>query len=354
MIPVALLATALGAICMALMIVTDRLMVGDCYQGKPNQAWFVSSLAGSLFGLMLTFLIWIGLAYTGNVEGISYLMSYALSLFIWKGLAAMVVGVIGVQMLLHYFRCFGERAHSAAIAAWLASTPIFVFVGMLILGSFVAIDGMSATSTEPLWVIGVLLATTGLVGFERLTGGPGGRVGTYKKELIKLIAFNVLYAILLRQTFSIDQGNDGLLEATALMPYYWIGFAAGMRVMLRGGEWATFRSNWRKRIRYFIVPILFVEVIGMLVFFFEYVGLTSLDPTLVTVIMGTHVLLVYALDLSLGRLRHWMEERKIHHMYIGGIRLLAHKLPEPKFNSKIVFLETCLILMATVGVTLVI
>jgi hypothetical protein len=138
------------------------------------------------------------------------------------------------------------------------------------------------------------------------------------------------------------------------MPYYWIGFAAGMRVMLRGGEWATFRSNWRKRIRYFIVPILFVEVIGMLVFFFEYVGLTSLDPTLVTVIMGTHVLLVYALDLSLGRLRHWMEERKIHHMYIGGIRLLAHKLPEPKFNSKIVFLETCLILMATVGVTLVI
>ncbi len=348
----AIIASFLGAVCMALMVTTDRLMVGDCYQGKSNQAWFVSSLAGSAFGLILTAIVWLGSVHFGLVDSIQALFVFAYELLFWKGLAALVVGALGVQILLHYFRCFEENAHSAAIAAWFAATPIFVFVGMLLFGAVVHINGVSATSTEPIWVLGVILATGGLILFERITGGPAGNVKKYKNELVLLLVFNVLYAVALKQTFSIERTGPGMLEAIALMPFYWIGFAAGMRVMISKKERDAFRNNWHKRIRYFVIPILFVEVIGMLVFFFEYIAFTSLDPSLVTIIMGAHVFLVYIFDLMLGRLRHRMELRNQRKLYIAGMRILQHKLPQPKLNLAVVCAELIAILTATAGISL--
>jgi hypothetical protein len=345
---------SLSAVCMALMVVTDRLMVGDCYKNNPDHAWFVSSVAGSVFGLFLTFIVWVFGHTIIEIPGFGTLFETAGTLFIPKGVLAFILGVVGIQILLHYFRCFSERAHSSVLAAWIAATPIFVLLTVLLISTLSAGVAFDMGSMGMGWILGVLLATAGLVIFERITGGPGGNVGTYRRELIMLLLLSVVYTIGLKQVFSFHTDEEGALtEAVALMPYYWLGFAAGVRVLFRREARESFSSNWRKRIRYFLVPIIFVEVIGMLVFFFEYLSLVGLDPTTVSLILGVHVVLVYVLDLALGRFRAWMEARGIQRVYLFGARLLKSTLPEPKFDRRQILYETGLILLIMFGIGLV-
>jgi hypothetical protein len=347
----ALIASVLSAICLALMVITDRLMVGDCYQGNPNQAWFVSSLAGSVFGLMLTGLVSAGAILLGKVGGAELLHAIGALLW-WKGVAMIVVGGLGIQILLHYFRCFAQEAHSASIAAWLAATPIFVYAGMAVVTLFSEVGAVVATSFDPIWILGIVLATVGLVAFERLTEGKGAGVGKYRRELILMLMFNVAYIIGLRQILGQSHGSGKLTEVLALMPYYWIGFAVGIRVIFKSGEWHLFRLNWRKRIRYFIVPILFVEIIGMLVFWFEYLGLAELDPAYVSIITGANIFLVYILNLLLGKLRKKMVAGGIRRIYAGGVRFVAQKLPHPSENITHIGLELAAMLVTVLGVAI--
>ncbi len=347
---IALIASVLSGICLSLMVVTDRLMVGDCYQGNSNHAWFVSSLAGSLFGLLLTLMVSIGLVAFGKID-LHELLSTVVEVFWWKGVAMMLVGTVSIQLLLHYFRCFVEEAHSASVAAWLAATPIFVYAGMLVL-TVVGDPNLIPTHIEPGWTLGVILATLGLVLFERLTMGKGAGVGKYRRELVLMLVCNVAYIIGLRQV--LGKGTEGkeLLEAVALMPYYWIGFAAGMRVIFQKGVAAGLRSSWRRRIRYFVVPILFVEIVGMLVFWFEYFGLTELDPTYVSIVVGASVFLVYVMNMGLGFLRKSMQKRGERRMYFGGVRLVAAKLPRPHESLRHISLELLAITITTIGIAL--
>jgi type VI protein secretion system component VasK len=143
-----------------------------------------------------------------------------------------------------------------------------------------------------------------------------------------------------------------LIEVLALMPYYWLGFAAGTRVILKSGEWQHLKFNWYKRIRYFIVPILFVEIIGMLVFWFEYLGLTELDPAYVSIIVGANVFLVYVLNLLLGRFRTRMISAGVRRVYIGGVRFVTQKLPHPTESLRHTVLELLAMLVTVVGIVL--
>lgn len=349
----ALICTIMGSICLALMVTFDRLMVGDCYQGKPNQAWFVSSAAGSLLGLVLTSFVWCGLIISGNIDSFQSLVTTAVGLAESKGILMMIVGGLSVQVLLHYFRCFGEEANSAAVAAWLASTPIFIFLAFFVTSLF---TGSFLTAlTEPLWIVGVILATMGLVAFEKLSSGSDLKVKkTYQKELAYMLFFNVLYAIILKQVLtSVKESPISDVEIFALLPFYWIGFAAGTRVILKNGEWSTFKSNWRKRLKHFLIPIVIVEVVGMLVFFFEYLGISKLDPVFVNIIIGAHIFLVYTFDLSLGKVRKWMAEKGVQKLYVAGIRLQQQKLPQPRIVAGQIVFELAAITATVVGILLV-
>lgn len=66
---------------MALMIVTDRLMIGDCYRNSASQAWFVSSLAGGVFGLMFTASAWVAAVVFGQAESLVDLLAIAIEHF---------------------------------------------------------------------------------------------------------------------------------------------------------------------------------------------------------------------------------------------------------------------------------
>lgn len=354
---IALSCTIMSAICLALMLTTDPIMVGDCYKNKPNQAWFVTSVLGSLTGLMITCLVWYGAVCMGEVASISVLISTAKNFAFGRGIAMLVVGGLSGQLLLYYFRCFGNKASSATVAMWLATTPVFVHIIMFLITIFVPIDGVATTSVNPMFAIGVVMATMGIVWFESITGSDDERASIAKenrKDLIMLLVLSVISVILLKQVLHPSEGKpDELVEVLALMPFYWIGFGAGARVILKSEERKTFKLNWKRRVKYFILPIIFTEVFGMLVFFFEYLGLTELDPALVSVISGASVFMVYGINIKLGRMKREMEVRNIHRRYFMGVRLLARKLPQPNINKGVVVKEVCAMTLLIIGITFV-
>jgi len=320
----ALIFAALSAICMALMIVTDRVMVADCYRNSASQAWFVSSLAGGMLGFLFTGVAWVVAVSTGQSESLAALLALAVDQFLWHGLAMCGLGILAVQTLLHYFRLQAARMHAAAIAAWLAAMPLFVYAGMLAITLLLPLEGVTTTSLHPLWVVGLVVATAGLVAFERATAS--GQVNTriYRKDLVMLLVISTLYMILMRQ---LGGAQEDSARNLALMPYYWIGFLAGARVALDKSKRGALSNNLRRRARFFVVPILVTEIIGMLVFGFEYFALMELDPALVSLVVGAHVLLVYALYHLLARLRASMDQRRQRRLSWHGFRISAAKLP---------------------------
>lgn len=347
----------MSAICLALMLTIDPIMVGDCYRNKPNQAWFVTSVLGSLTGLILTYLVWCGSVYVGEVESISVLVSTAKDFAFGRGIVMLVVGGLSGQLLLYYFRCFGNKASSATVAMWLATTPIFVHIIMFLITIFVPIDGVATTSVNPTFTVGVVIATMGIVWFERLTGSDAERASIAKenrKDLIMLLVFSVASIILLKQVLHVSEGRPNeWIEVLALMPFYWVGFGVGALVILKGEERKTFSLNWKRRVKYFILPIIFTEVFGMLVFFFEYLGLTELDPALVSIISGASVFMVYGINIKLGGMKREMEVRNIRRRYVMGVRLLARKLPQPSINKSVVVKEVCAMTLLVIGITFV-
>lgn len=103
-----------------------------------------------------------------------------------------------------------------------------------------------------------------------------------------------------------------------------------------------------------ISSIFFLEVVGMLVFFFEYLSLTALDPTIVSIILGAHIMLVYTGDIALGQYRLHMERNAMQEKYFLGIRLLQHKLPEPEHNLQKIALKVLVMCIILSGIAIVI
>jgi len=353
MIEFALIATILSGVCYSLMVVTDKLLIGDCYQKNSNQAWFVSSVAGSLFGLALTVVVILGFIIAGQFSWIEF-MQVTQSLFIWKGFLMILIGAAGIQILLHYFRCFAEEANSAAIASWFAATPIFIYLGMYALSLIVPLEEAIKPLTDTAWIVGILIATFGLIGFEMVSGYPNsGKSITYARELFLMLLFNVVYIIGLTHLLSSVSNDNKLIEVLAFMPFYWIGFAAGSRIMFSAHERAEFSKNWKNRLHLFIVPILLVEIIGMLVFWFEYFGLTELDPAYVSIIIGANIYLVYILNHILSYLRVWMLKRNITTLRVWGIQFVTDTLPHQDYSKVRIFLEIFMILVTIIGISLI-
>lgn len=348
----ALTFTILSAICMAIMIITDRIMVGDCYSGKPSHAWVVSSLAGSFFGILLTFFVWLFIAIFNTDVSFADLILTAWKLLIWKGVLMFIIGAIGIQILLHYFRCLDSNSNSAVIAAWLASTPIMIFITLVILQILVTDDRLVHTSIEPLWVVGIILATGGLVLFERVSITIKSKISTtFRKDFILMLALSVIYSILLKQTLAQSETNsDGYIETIALLPFFWIGFAAGSRALLKKKFRHSFMRHWHKRMHLFIFPIFLTEIIGMLVFFFEYLGLSKLDAVYVNIIIGSHIFLVWIFNFALSQLRRKMHTNAIYKISFGPFRILQHKLPSASASVMHTVSEALAIAIGTVGI----
>jgi len=302
---IAIISTAISSVCMALMIVTDKLMLNQCYESKPRQAWFISSLAGSVFGLILTFIMWGAIAAVSTSGTFIMLLSASIDLFFWQGLVVLVAGILGIQILFLYFNCFGEEASSASVAAWIAATPIFILLTFVFLGLISQLTGFYTASTltqsiHPIFVISTIITTFALIGFEYVSNSDKIFQNKYRKSLILLISYNVFYSILLQYVLSSEPGKySHSMYVLALLPYLWVGFATGTRDILNKNRRKEIFDNWHLNVKKYWKLILMAEIIGMFVFYFEYFGLADLNAAYVSVIIGAHVLLVYLLDFLL-------------------------------------------------------
>lgn len=329
----------LSSLCLAVMIVFDRLMVGDCYRNQPNQAWLVSSVGGSAIGLVATMISWTYVSMTSGPT-LQTLLQTLVELAYPHGVLMAVAGAIAVQVLYHYFHAFiskdGLEVNETAIAMWLASSPVWIFASVVLIqySDLPLYNLTGLDKAEASWQFGtlMLLSVVGLVCFE--LAGQQGKNGLwtiirsrYIRSILFILVFTVAYTLILSGvTRSFD---DNLTETLALLPWYFLGFAAGLRILFSKTDRIKLRNNWR-RLRKFGGLILVAEIVGALVFFLEFFALSGLDPTLVNMIIAAHVIPVFLMNVGLGKLRLNMQRNNVQRYRFMGMRFLAHKLPRAK------------------------
>lgn len=286
------------------MILADKLMIKNCYANSKLTAWFISSVFGSVFGLILTIVLWTIVALLDNEGTFLMIVKVSLNLFFWDGIILFVAGLLAIQVLYHYFASFTKDAPIGTIAGWIASTPLFIFLATIVLTFFSdTVTFFSYTGREKinnLFLVGFIIAIIGLIVFEKRNGIENiSQINThYRGHIFLIILFFVLYSITLEVVLSKEHAEySNLMSVIALLPYYWIGFGTGIRVLFKENQRIILRHNWRNTVKNHLPLIVILEVIGMLVFFFEYLGLSKQSATVVSLVAGVHIVLVYILDL---------------------------------------------------------
>jgi len=293
------------------MVIADKLMVNDCYQGDAKQALFISSFAGAALGLVVTSAYW----FFGGTDT-TILWEILTTWWSSYGLLIFVAGALSAQVLYHYFHCLSEDTDSTIIASWLAATPIFVFVFSLILLPFGLL--FDEIKISPWAVCGIILTSCGLALLERYSYDSTRSEGKYWHHLAAMVLLSVLYIVLIDQTLGkgIEHTNIGSHDfILALLPAYWLGFAIGMRVMIKKENRISFGENIPLLRQYFI-PILIMELLGMGVFFFEFLSLEELDSVTSSIIIGLHVIPVWIVSVILT---HYNDSLKRKGRHSGAI-----------------------------------
>ncbi|KXK00082.1 MAG: hypothetical protein UZ19_OD1000238 [Parcubacteria bacterium OLB19] len=350
----ALIATILSSFFSALMVIYDRLMITDCYQNKPDQAWFVSSLLGTTLGLLFTAVVWAGVYFFSD----SNLFNLLSEIWYPYGLWMLLAGILSIQAMRHYFRTFIPEKNDAdinetAISMWMAATPIFVlFVVVLInysglnIGIFTNLD---QANISWLFILATILATVGIIGFERASSDDEAVFGRkiYFREIGYMLFHFVLYTLIIFSvTQELGKNYENLtLVSLALLPLYWLGFAYGLKLFLKSDFRKSFRENFAN-IKYFASPILIAEITGALLYFFMFIGLGDLDPTLANLIFAGHIIIVFILNLALKRLYASLLEKGIDTWRLFGFTMTLNSLPKngtAHLSTEIFFLIVALL-----------
>lgn len=327
----ALIAAVLSSISLSLMVVFDRLMMGDCYGKKPDRAWLVSSIAGATFGLFATGITW-ALYSVLSPAVLSDLFTQAINLFYPYGLLMVIAGAINSQVLRHYFRLFipdkNNYVNETAIAMWLASIPIFLFLAIYVINLLPVdnsiLDGLAEANVSIQFGIILALAVLSMLVFEYSGGGMESFRLTRLNEVGKLILTIVLYSLIISAILRSDMG--GVETTLALQPYYWIGYLAALRLLVMKNQRADMLTSW-PNIKLYIYVIIVAEVIGMLVFYFEFFALSDLDPSLVNLIIGAHMLFVFAFTLMFMRYGRYLDKQGIQSVSVFGARFSRREFP---------------------------
>lgn len=324
------------------MIIFDRLMIADCYRNKPDQAWLVSASAGCFLGTLATGITWL-LFTTFSLATLADLFSSMLRLFYPYGIVMLLCGALCIQVTCHYFRLFasqeGREANETAIAMWLATTPIWIFLTLVTIRWFDLdflfpgkLDDINLTKE---FAIVVMLTVGALIWFE--TGDTKQSVPLLvslkrSAEIFKMLSAIVIYTIIMSSILRNDEVKT-TTEVLALQPFFWAGFVAGMRVLLKKKNRMDFRRNWN-RMKKFLPPTIVAEIIGMTVYYFEFFALSEADPTLVNLITGAHIILVFIFIAVLAKVRQYMEQNNIHRLWCLGLRLTGKRLPEANITPR--------------------
>lgn len=333
----ALCAALASAFFLAIMVLSDRLLMSGCYENKPDTAWFVSSAAGSIFGITATLITWLFYSAFTTTTFISFFSALE-AFFFPYGLLMVLAGAVNIQVMRPYFKLFtpehtDDQVDETFIALSLASVPIFIFLATVVIRSllpdFFFSTGLEAATITPLFGLGIFCTAAAMVGFE-LSGSHTRLSFTKYGEVAKMLSYIVIYSLLVSAILRSEE--IGIFEMLVLQLFYWIGFAAAVRILLQKKSRTMLKESYRRVIP-FIVPILFLEVAGMLVYYFEFFSLSQADPSLVNVIIGSHVLLVFVGAAMLYKLKVHLNKKGQVLCTVARISFSTSTLPEEQFSK---------------------
>lgn len=337
----ALIFTIVSAVFLALTVIADKLMVGDFYEGSRDKAWFVTSFLGSLFGLCATFIAWIVFGSPATDELFVALLSEQ-SHQLAGGM--LLGGVLVSLMLRSYFTCMSSSVMSIMVAVAIAVTPIFVFATELTL---------IGHAWQPLHYVSVLLAVSGFLAFELLENAGTQWRARLNPHLIAVVAFGTAYLVLVDSTLPKIQSQFAVGEteaAIAALPYYWVGFAFGTLTILRNEVRSFVLRMWRRP--HFIVLVVALELTGMFFYFFEVFGLSGLTATLVALITGAHIVLVWLSDLYIRRRYVEACDSGADEVTVLFFRIPTADLEEYDKGARVLALQALSIIVVLAGISL--
>jgi hypothetical protein len=338
---------------LAVMISLDRVMMGDVYRNRPDHAWFVSSVLGAVFGAIAT----LGAIALSGVSGAGGSMArVGAAPIAWTDAALMALaGALSAQVLRHYFSLFipraGDHPNETSIALWFSSTPIFLFLALVAvrqaapLGAL-PIGGLAAANTSASFGLLVAASVLALAFFEICDVRDEERSRNRYRDIVLMIGFEIAYALVVSAVLR----REGVTtdRTLTLQLFYWLGFAAGVRVLASRSFRREARSSWR-RLSKFARFILLIEVVGMGVYLFEYFAYAAVDPTTVKVVTGSHVAGVFVISLLLSALRARLQGRGVRRLWFLGLRLTTARLPdtrpEPAKIARLVLAQALLLLV---------
>jgi hypothetical protein len=247
--------------------------------------------------------------------------------------AAFVGGVLSWITLFCYFSALSkEHREPSEVAAWIASTPIWILFAAALLYS--AGYNFPSGSLTPLQWFGVLLVTAGLMTLPfflkswELVGS-----ARYRIYLGALVVANALYTVLMAATIgellAIVPASAPLPEFTAalnLMPAFWLGALTGCVVIVPRKEFRAFKANVGNILRNW-KAVMLLEIAGTLVFWAEVGALGYIHPAVAALIVGLNPIIV----LSFGYL-----VRQFSAMH-------AEAFPRPRHATGVVALLACIL-----------
>ncbi len=327
----------LSTVALAIMISFDRIMMGDVYRNRPEQAWFISSVLGASFGILACSLLWTILLLSGYTSTGSAL-EQLLATVDHSGLAMLASGCLSIQVMKYYFKLFipqsGSQANETSIALWLSASPVFIYLSIALVQNItpdsIEIGGLADANTTYTFGIVTLLCVASLVAFEVFDVDKAAKSNTRYRDICLMLACIVCYTLLISGL--LRDADTSLERMLSLQVWYWIGFASAGRLWLRGKFRKDFQRNGG-RIRKFAGAILLVEVLGMLVYLFEYGALSFIDPTLTKLIIGSHAIVVFLLSCMLAGLRTRLEVGGVRRVWFFGLRVTTAKLPNTVFHT---------------------
>lgn len=290
--------TIISAVFLGLTMIFDKVLLHKLYGDNTALPFFISTAIGSVIWLVVVPVIWyLSGDFTMLFSGALVLVSREISILgvhMPIALAVFIAGVATNQTIRHYFRCFDNNA-PVVIAMVIALTPVFVFAAELT---------MNHTTWQPLHFMSVMVATLGMIGYEfTFVKKKVIRYSVRAFHLIMFVGYSVGYLVLIDYILATmtNEWSMGSGEATLIaLPYYFLGVATGVFTIARKDVREFVKSLPRKKD--FIVLLVLLEVIGEGFYFFELFGLAELNVTLVALIVGAHVVIVWLFDL-------WLEKR---------------------------------------------
>lgn len=337
-----ILLTSVSAISMALTIIIDRLMVDDFYEDNPKNAWFISSFLGALFGLSATALAWL---IIGEDESWNQLLVLFHTKSIFFALGMILVGAVVSLNLKIYFDMLSCHAYTTRVAIAIAATPVFVFACQ----SFIF-----GTEWVAAGIISVAITAVALVGFEALSEAEEKRPEcNFNWHLIIFIATSVVYLVVLDWLFfSVEttMSLDGIQASLIMMPFYWVGYSVGT-ISYRDTVVKGFVKKILSRKR-FLAIVFVMEIIGASTYFFEFMGISEIDATLVSLVIGVHIAFVWAFDLFISvkykrSLREGSDRTRVLLFTLDNGNLTSYNI-----SFKIFAFQGALIVLALFGVSL--